>query len=324
MGAQILIPQPVDREGVEYLLQRGYKLLCPGAWSHADMLRYIPGCNAVLLRAAVVDREILEAGKGLKIVARHGAGFDNVDIEAAAALGIWATNTPLATNCSVAEFTLALILMLAKRIPRFAEGLRDGNFSVRGTAAGMEIENKTLGIIGLGRIGSEIARKAAQGFGMNIAAYDPFCSPGRVPEGIRFCHELEQLLGVADFVSLHLPVSVETKKMFGAPQFAAMKPGAYFINCARGEIVDEAALAEALRQGWIGGAAVDVYDPEPPSADHPLLGLPNVIATPHVASNTMEANAKMALHAAMEIHRVLSGENPQWPLNAPVFPGRPG
>jgi D-3-phosphoglycerate dehydrogenase len=182
---------------------------------------------------------------------------------------------------------------------------------------GMEIENKTLGIIGLGRIGAEIAKKAINGFNMKVFAYDPFCSPDRAPPHVRLEQELETVLKESDFVSLHVPNTPATKKMFGAPQFDIMKPEAYLINCSRGEVIDEEALAKALEAGKIAGAAVDVYDPEPPAGDNPLLSLPNVIATPHIASNTAEATTKMALHAAMEIHRVLSGENPLWPVNKP-------
>jgi D-3-phosphoglycerate dehydrogenase len=316
---KVLIPQPVAREGTDYLREHGYELACPAAGKAEDMLRNVQDCSAILLRTAVVNKEILEAGKGLRIVARHGAGFDNVDIGAAAERGVWVTNAPLSTNCSVAEYAMAMILMLAKGIPLFINALKEGNFAVRMQHTGMELENKTLGIVGFGRIGAEIAKKAMNGFAMKIVAYDPFCPPDRVPPGVRMEQSLETLAKKADFISLHVPNTPETKKMFGASLFELMKPEAYVINCSRGEALDDAALAKALEEGKIAGAAVDVYDPEPPSPDNPLFKAPNLIATPHIASNTAEANAKMALHAAMEIHRVLSGEKPLWPVNNPVF-----
>jgi D-3-phosphoglycerate dehydrogenase len=181
--------------------------------------------------------------------------------------------------------------------------------------SGMEVEHKTLGIIGLGRIGREVARKAYTGFDIKILAYDPLCPKDQVPQGVVLKENIYDVLSDADFVSLHMPSTPETKKMFGPNQFARMKKTAYLINCARGDVLDEAALIEALKAEIIAGAAIDVYDPEPPDHDNPLLTMPNVIATPHIASNTQEANIKMAVHAAMEIHRVLSGEKPQWPVN---------
>jgi D-3-phosphoglycerate dehydrogenase len=319
MKSKVLIPQPIAKAGIDYLSDRGYELLCPGASGHDDMVRNIADCEALLLRTAPVDKEILEAGKKLRLVARHGAGFDHVDIQAAAELGIWVTNAPLSTSCSVAEYTMGMILMLAKRIPFFINELKKGNFTARMQYTGMEIANKTLGIIGLGRIGIEIAKKAINGFAMKVTAYDPFCPSDRVPPGVRMGQTLEAVVKEADFISLHVPNTPETKKFFGAALFDLMKPGAYFINAARGELFDEAALRKALESEKIAGAVIDVYDPEPPSPDNPLFKAPNLIATPHIASNTAEATAKMALHAAQEIHRVLSGEKPLWPVNKPVF-----
>jgi D-3-phosphoglycerate dehydrogenase len=318
MKTKVLIPQPIAKEGIDYLSKRGYELLHLNSSDHENLLRNIADCEAILLRTALVDKEIVEAGKKLRIVARHGAGFDNVDIEAAAERGIWVTNAPLSTNCSVAEYIMAIILMLAKRIPFFINALKEGNFAVRMQYTGMEIEKKTLGIIGLGRTGAEIAQKAINGFTMKVVAYDPFCPPDRVPPGVRMEQSLETVVKEADFISLHVPNTPETKKMFGASLFDLIKPEAYVINCSRGEVLDDVALAKALEEGKIARAAVDVYDPEPPSPDNPLFKAPNLIATPHIASNTAEANAKMALHAAMEIHRVLSGEKPLWPVNKPL------
>ncbi|MDR0997841.1 MAG: hydroxyacid dehydrogenase [Treponema sp.] len=318
MGIKILIPRPVSKDGTDYLLEQGYELVCRGGPGREEMLRNLPDCQAILLRGVGADQEILEAGKALRIVACHGAGYGKVDTETASRRGIWVTNTPLSAGCSVAEYAMTLILMLAKRIPLFMNAMQEGG-ALRTRYAGVEIENKTLGIIGLGRIGVTLARKALNGFGMQVFAYDPLCSPDRVPPGVSLQEDLETVLAVSDFVSLHVPNIPETKRMFGAPQFQLMKPGAYFINCSRGEAADQGALAEALAGGTIAGAALDVYDPEPPGRDNPLLGLPNVIATPRIASRTVEADIKMALHAAMEIHRVLSGDRPLWPVNRPFF-----
>jgi D-3-phosphoglycerate dehydrogenase len=317
---KVLIPQPIASAGTTFLQEHGYETICPDVLSTAYLQKAITNCEAVLLRTAIIDRDLLTAGKTLRIVARHGAGFDNVDIQAAAELGIWVTNAPLSTTCSVAEFTLTAILMLAKRIPFFMDSFTRGDFSVRMRQSGVELENKILGIIGLGRIGREVAKKASAGLGMRIAAYDPFLSPDAEVKGVTLFKELKGMLKEADFVTLHMPNTEQTRKMMNNAQFAVMKPGAYFINAARGEVLDEAALAKALEEGKIAGAAVDVYDPEPPTPDNPLLKAPNLIATPHIASNTVEANIKMALHAAQEIHRVLSGEHPQWPVNKPLNP----
>jgi D-3-phosphoglycerate dehydrogenase len=315
---KVLIPQPIASEGKTFLQEHNYELVCLNAFGRGDMLKNIADCEAVLLRTAIIDKEIVEAGKNLRIIARHGAGFDNVDIAAAAACGVWVTNAPMSTTSSVAEYTITAMLLLAKRVPFFMKGLKEGNFAVRMQQSGMELENKSLGIIGLGRIGSEVAKKALNGFGMKVLAYDPFCPPEKVPSGVELCRDISLVLPASDFITLHMPNIPETAKMFGGPQFSAMKKSAFFINCARGEIVDEDALVKALKNGTIAGAAIDVYSPEPPSMDNPLLHLENVIATPHIASNTVEANTKMALHAAMEIHRVLSGEKPFWPVNKPL------
>jgi D-3-phosphoglycerate dehydrogenase len=315
---RVLIPQPIAAEGKMFLQEHNYELVCPNAFEREDMLRDIADCEAVLLRTAIVDKEILAAGRKLRIIARHGAGFDNVDIATAAAYGIWVTNAPMSTTSSVGEFTITAMLLLAKRVPFFIKGLQEGNFAVRMQHSGIELENKSLGIIGLGRIGSEVAKKAINGFDMKVMAYDPLCSPEKVPPGVELCRDISLVLSASDFITLHMPNIPETKKMFSHLQFSAMKKTAFFINCARGEIVDEDALVKALKDGTIAGAAIDVYSPEPPSMDNPLFHLENVIATPHIASNTVEANVKMALHAAMEIHRVLSGEKPLWPVNKPL------
>jgi D-3-phosphoglycerate dehydrogenase len=317
---KVLIPQPVASGGKAFLRNHGYELICPDVCDNEYLRKIIGDCDAALLRTLTMGRDLLGAGKKLRIVARHGAGFDNVDIQAAAEMGIWVTNAPLSTTPSVAEFTMAAMLMLARRIPLVTEAFSAGDFAVRLRHSGIELEGKTLGIIGLGRIGSAVARKAIGGFGMTVLGYDPLFPPERGTEGALLRDDLDSLLREADFVTLHMPNTESTRNMMGAAQFAAMKRTAYFINAARGEALDEAALTRALHEGQIAGAAIDVYNPEPPSPDNPLFKAPNLIATPHIASNTVEANARMSLHAAQEIHRVLSGEPPQWPVNKPPTP----
>jgi D-3-phosphoglycerate dehydrogenase len=320
MSEKILIPQMVAKNSMDFLMEHGYEILGPIGSSKDELLCNVSAVDAILLRSYKVDMEVLGGAKNLQIVARHGAGFDNVDIVKAAELGIWVTNTPLATNIAVGEYAITAMLLLAKQVPLMIDGLKKGDFYIRMKQWGMDVEGKTLGIIGLGRIGSEVAKRAINGFGMQVLAFDPFCRPDKVPAGVQLLSELKDVLKVSDFVTLHMPSTPETKKMFSSGQFANMKKTAYIINCARGEVVDETALIKALEAGTIAGAAIDVYDLEPPSMDNPLLHMPNVIATPHIASNTTEANAKMALHAAQEIHRVLSGEKPLWPVNKPLNP----
>jgi D-3-phosphoglycerate dehydrogenase len=320
MSKKVLIPQSVTKIGIDFLLGHGYEVLGPIGGSKDELLSNASTVEAILLRSYKADMEILDAAKDLRIVARHGAGFDNVDIVKAAELGVWVTNTPLATITAVAEYAFAAILLLAKQIPLMIDGLKKGDFYIRMKEWGVDVEGKTLGVIGLGHIGSEVTKRALNGLGMRVLAFDPFCRPDKVPVGVQLLSEMKDVLKAADFVTLHMPSTPETKKLFSSDQFAAMKKTAYIINCARGEVVDETALIKALETGTIAGAAIDVYDPEPPSMDNPLLHMSNVIATPHIASNTVEANEKMALHAAQEIHRVLSGEKPLWPVNKPLNP----
>ena len=318
MAYQVLIPQEVAPDGPDYLKQFGYEIKMGGGAEENDLIRDVVDCDAILLRTAPVTKAVLEAGKNLKIVARHGAGFDNVDLKAAEDLGIWTTNAPLSTTCSVAEFTIALILDSAKKVFPLSAAQRNGDFYFKTHHKGVELEGKTLGVVGFGRIGGAVAKKAALGLEMKVLAFDPYFSGKNYPEYATPVEDLHELLRQSDFVSLHMPATSQTRGMFGKAEFEAMKPTAYFINCARGEVVRESEMIDALQAGVIAGAALDVCSTEPPELSSPLFGMPNVIMTPHMASNTEESMAKMSLHAAMEIHRVLSGHRPYWPVNHPV------
>ena len=243
-------------------------------------------------------------------------GLDNVDLQAAADLGIVVTYGPQSNAVSVAEHTLALLLALAKRLVELHGALRAGRYGARDELRGVDLAGKVLGLVGLGRIGSRVARLARLALEMEVLGCDPHLAPERFPEGVRPVG-LEELLRRSDFVSLHLPSTPQTQGLLGGRELGWMKPGAFLINTARGELVREAELAEALRAGRIAGAALDVFAEEPPPAGHPLLSLPNVVATPHSAALTRECALRMALHAAQGIDEVLSGRPVTWPVPLP-------
>lgn len=311
---KVLIPQDVAQEGKNYLIERGYEIKMGSGKEENDLIRDIDGCDAILLRTAPCTRKVLEAGKSLKIVARHGAGFDNVDLNAANELGIWVTNTPDATTNSVAEFTTGAIIAVAKRTFSMNRALNEGNFFYKYNHKGIDLAGKTLAIIGLGRIGNAVAKKAHFGLDMKIIAYTP--SAKNIPDYVKLV-EWDSAFKDADIVSLHMPMTEENRGSIGLKEFELMKNTAYIVNCARGGLIDEKALALAVKSGKIAGAFLDVFGQEPPAKDNPLLSLENVSATPHMASNTQECMALMSFQAASQIHKVLSGEKPDWPVNQP-------
>jgi D-3-phosphoglycerate dehydrogenase len=318
VAQKVLLPQDILAEGKEYLTGRGYEIVHGSGQGEADMARDVAGCDALISRTLPVSAAVLRAGERLKIVAKHGVGYDNIDVEAAAALGIQVTNAPESNSRSVAEFTMNLVLSCAKKTILLRDALLRGDFAFKAKNMGFDVAGKTLGVVGFGRIGSLVAKMAAQGFEMRVLAFDPFCPAEKFPAYVARAAGLDALLEEADIVTLHMPITPDTAGMMGKAQFEKMKRTAWLVNCARGEVVREAELAEAAASGLIAGAAVDVYAAEPPPANHPLLSLPNVIATPHMASNTGESMVNMAVHAAMEVHRCLSGEPVQWPVNRPV------
>lgn len=318
MNEQILIPQAVAQCGVDYLVEHGYRIKMGTGRDEESVARDVKGCSAILLRTAPVTRKVIEAEPALKIVARHGAGYDNIDIAAAEEHGVWATNAPLSNSNSVAECTIGLMLAAAKKLMELSDSLKRGDFFYKNEHKGLDLEGKTLGIIGFGRIGRMVAKKAALGLDMKILAYDPNVRPDDMPEYVTPAGRDDVFSG-ADFLTLHCLLTDETRMSVGRREFELMKDSAYLINCARGPIVDTAALVEALNDGRIAGAALDVFEEEPPDMSDPIFKCKNVTVTPHIASNTVECMDRMALHAAMEIHRVLSGHKPEWPVNHPRF-----
>lgn len=313
--AKVYIPQAIAEEGERFLLQQGYEVVHGSGPEPETFLREASDCDAIVLRVQQCPGSVLEACKNLKIVARHGVGYDNIDVAAAERLGIWVTNTPQALSDSVAEYTLAALLMAAKRIPECSRALYAGDYFYKNTHKGMDLAGKTLGIVGFGRIGRALAKKAHFGLDMRILAYSRSLRQDQVPEYVTAC-DLNTLLEQADVVSLHVPGG-SGRNLMDAEAFARMKNGAVLVNAARGEVVEEKALIQALDSGRLSFAVLDVQASEPPRPDDPLLGREDVLMTPHMASNTEQCMARMALHAAWQVHKVLSGQAPDWPVNHP-------
>ena len=318
MALKVLIPQDVAEEGKQLLRDCGYEIKMGSGAAEEDLIRDVVDCDAILLRTAPVTRAVLEAGKNLKIVARHGAGYNNVDLEAADELGIWVTNAPDSTTNSVAEFTLGAIIAVAKRSFLLNKAIKENNFFYKNTHKGVDLMGKKLAIIGFGRIGRAVAKKAHDGLEMELIAYDPYAKPETIPDYVTLV-DWATAFKTADFVSLHMPLTKDNRGFIGRKEFEMMKPDAYFVNCARGEVVNEPELIQALNEGQIAGAFVDVYEQEPPVVDNPLLSMENVSVTPHMASNTVECMRLMATQAASQIHKVLSGGQPDWSVNHPKF-----
>lgn len=315
--AKIYLPEAVAEAGEQFLLQQGYEILRGTDLSEQGMIRDIAGCDGMLIRNLPCPASVLEAGSKLKIVARHGVGYDNIDTAAAERLGIWVTNTPQALSDSVAEYTLSAILLAAKKLVPCSRALYEGNYFYKHTNKGMDLSGKTLGIVGFGRIGRAVAQKAHFGLDMQILAYSRTLKQEQAPDYVTVC-DLNTLLEQSDVVSLHIPGGKENRGLFGAAAFERMKPKAILVNVARGEVVDEAALLQALDSGKLSFAVLDVQAKEPPEADDPLLLRRDVLLTPHMASNTEECMQRMALHSARQLHKVLSGGLPDWPVNLPA------
>jgi len=311
----VLVAQPIAPEGIAILTSQGFEVRRLAVCDRDALKAGVSDADALLVRNANVDREIIEAGPRLRVIARHGAGLDTIDLAAASQKGIRVTYTPAANNVSVAEHIVGMIIVLAKNMTRADDAVRAGFFDFRHEYYGIELEGATLGIVGLGNVGRALARKASLGLGMQVIAYDPFVMvpPADVP--VRMVPDLGTLLRSADFVSLNVALNEYTNGLIGREQLAVMKPGSYLINCARSEVVVEEALVEAVRSGHLAGAGVDVFATEPPPVDSPLFGFKNVLVTPHMAAHTHAAMRRMAVQAAQGIVEVLTDRPVTWPAN---------
>jgi len=299
--AEELSPATVDALGPDF------EIRTVDGTDRPALLAALAEANAVLIRSATrMDAEAIAAGERLQVIARAGVGLDNVDIKAATAAGVMVVNAPTSNIISAAELTIGHILSLARHIPAAHASLAAGRWQ-RSKFTGTELYEKTVGIIGLGRIGALIAARL-QAFEVDLVAYDPYVTAARAQQlGVRLV-PLDELLAVSDFITIHMPKTPETTGMIGATQLRAMKPSAYIVNVARGGLIDEQALAEALAAGEIAGAGLDVFVSEPPAPDSPLLHAPNVVLTPHLGASTDEAQEKAGVAVARSVRLALEGD----------------
>jgi D-3-phosphoglycerate dehydrogenase len=282
--------------------------------SRDEFLALLPDYDALIVRSGVkVDAQAIAAGAQLRVVGRAGVGVDNIDVAAATAAGILVVNAPTANTIAAAELTVGLIYALSRHIPQAEASLRRGEWR-RADFVGTELRGKTLGIVGLGKIGMAVAQRA-RAMEMTLVGSDPYVSAEVAAEhGIELI-EMDDVLRRADVVTVHVPLLAETRGMIGPEQLGLMKPTAFVINVARGGVIDEAALAEALRDGRIGGAAIDVYAHEPPH-DSPLLDAPNTVLTPHLGASTREAQTKAGVEVAEQVLDALAGREARYAVNS--------
>jgi len=314
---RVLVADTIAQDGLDILRQRLPVDVKTGL-TEDQLVETIADYQALIVRSSTtVTSRVIEAAHQLQVIGRAGVGVDNIDVDAATQRGILVVNAPDGNTIAAAEHTIAMMMALARHIPRADASLRAGHWERR-QFLGVEVAGKTLGVIGLGRIGREVVRRG-RGLQMDVLAYDPYVSSEQAQRlGIKVC-DPEQLLSESDFVTVHVPLTEDTFGMIGAHELDLIKPTAYLINCARGGIVDEGALHAALEAGQLAGAALDVFVEEPPF-ENPLIAHPKVIVTPHLAASTHEAQVAVAVDVARQILEVLDGRPAAHPVNAPFVP----
>ena len=308
---KIVVCDPISPKGIALLQQRPEfnVVVLPKRLPEAELLPIVADAVALVVRSETkVTAKIIEAAKQLRVVGRAGVGVDNVDIEAATQHGTVVMNTPGGNTITTAELTFTMLLSLARKVPQAHATMVSGKWD-RKLFQGVELAGKTLGVLGMGRIGTEVAKRA-MAFGMRVVAYDPYLTEERAKAiGAEFAASLDDIYLTADFITVHMPVTKETKEMLNAAAFAKMKPGVKIVNCARGEIISETDLIAALESGKVAGAALDVFAVEPLPADHPYRKQPNLILTPHLGASTEEAQEKCGIEVAEVIAGyLLTGE----------------
>ncbi len=305
--AKVLITETVHSAGPELLRAAGHEVVFADR-DEAVIRREIVDADAVLTRIYKLPGELLATGKQLKIVSKHGVGYDNIDLEYCKQAGVAVTIAPGANSQSVAEHAFAMMLALAKRLPSVSAAYKRIGFAAKNSPEGMELDGKTVGVLGIGRIGARFARMCLGAFGMRVLACDPYVDGA--PEGVELVDDPDVLFREADVVSLHATLTDETRKIVNARRLALMKPRSILINCARGPMVDEQALIAALESGVPAAAGLDVTDPEPVDPASPLFRMDNVIVTPHYAPTTLESAIRTSQVASENVVAYLSGQEP--------------
>ena len=304
--ARILVTEKIAEGGLTRLREAGHDVDVQEGLSAEALLGVVPGAHALIIRSATqVTAEVLEAGRDLQVVGRAGIGLDNVDVDAATTRGVMVVNAPQSNILSTAEHTMGMLLAQARNIPQAHAALVQGRWE-RSKWEGVELADKVLGIVGLGRIGKLVAQRA-HAFGMRLVAHDPFVAPERARQMNVDLMPLDELFATADFVTLHVVKTPETVGMVGRDVLAKAKPGIRIVNVSRGGVIDEEALAEAIRDGRVGGAALDVFASEP-MTESPLFDLPEVVVTPHLGASTAEAQDKAGDTIAEQVGLALAGE----------------
>ena len=329
---KILVVEHIHKAGEDLLAQKA-ELVFPQPQNVAGILSAIADCDALVVRNTKITRQIMQAAPKLVAIGRHGVGYDTIDIAAATDSRIPVVYTPAANTESVAEIAIGFIIALGRKIVQAHTAMQSEELlsdtvtlSVMAQRRGLvnfDLLGKTLGVIGVGRIGSSVSKKMIAAFNMKVLGYDPYVDAKTLAGyGVQKVERLEEMLPLCDFVTVHCPGGAETRHMINARTLALMKPEAYLINTARGTVVDEAALVEALQKKQIAGAAMDVYDPEPPRPGNPLLHMDNVIVTPHFCAMTAESLYNMGTVVAQGVLDVLGGKRPQYLVNPEIWDKR--
>ena len=318
----VLLPQPIETEAISLLEEKNCIVTTAPDPKPETVLPLLKDAHGLILRTGItISRELIENADELLVISRTGGGLDNVDVAAATEKGIIVTSNLGVNTVSVAEHVLSMILALSKRLILLDNAVRNSNFGIRYQNLPRDINGKTIGLLGLGRIGCEIGRICHQIFGMQVIAYDPYLPDEKKAEyrsWVTFA-ELYELLSKSDIVSIHVPLTDKTRQLVGDAEFSLMKPDAILINASRGGVVNEAALVKALQNNQIAGAGLDVFSQEPVPADNPLLKLENVILTPHTAALTRECVTRMATEAAKCVLDVFAGREPQNVANRQIL-----
>lgn len=316
MGWKILLPQEIMEEGENLLIDAGHELIRGRGFEPKDVLEdmkeYQP--DAMIVRITPINREIIESNPNLKVIVRHGAGFDALDVKACHDNGVKTLYAPVANSTSVAETAMLLILECSRNVLNLRKTWVEDYYKAKLKIRKTTINGKTIGIIGCGNIGSRLAKRA-MGMEMNVLAYDPYKEAKDFPDGVEVVRDLDRIFKESDYVSLHVPNTPITKGMVNKERFSMMKPTAFLINTARGGCVVEEDLYEACKNGTITGAGLDAIQKEPVDPQNPLLTLDNVIIYPHIGGNTVEAAHRASYFSAQGVQEVYEGKTPTWPIH---------